>query len=232
MNTALVIREKGVLKNSALAKSEQELYEAMSGAFESFYSQGVILNRINIEKEYKDAGFDSFEKYMNERQPCGIKRSHAWRLIAAMKARPLLPEIQSPNGDSGLWTEGAIRPLLHKDFKPNDQKRIGKKVASAVARGEKLTAALVKSICDDERGVERRKAVKHAEAVAETPTPFGVIKKCRAELRGWIKSLGMVPSAFWEEAESEERGCRKELSAVASELASVLAGVKPARKMM
>jgi hypothetical protein len=35
----------------------------MSGAFESFYSQGVILNRINIEKEYKQAGFDSFADY-------------------------------------------------------------------------------------------------------------------------------------------------------------------------
>jgi len=234
MNTTLVIREKGVPKNSALAKSEHELYEAMSGAFESFYSQGVILNRINIEKEYKDAGFESFPDYMNERQPCGIKANYAYKTIAAMKIRIHLPELctAGTNAEAPVWTEKAIRPLLHKDFKPNDQKRIGKKVAAAVERGEKLTASLVKSICDNERGVERRKAVKHAEAVAETPTPFGVIKKCRAELRGWIKSLGMVPSAFWEEAESEERGGRKELSAVASELASVLAGVKPARKMM
>jgi hypothetical protein len=81
----------------------------------------VILNRINIEKEYKQAGFESFADYMNERQPCGIKRAHAYALIQAMKIRPLLPEIPGPP-ENAVWTETSIRPLLHKDFTPADQK--------------------------------------------------------------------------------------------------------------
>lgn len=63
---------------------------------------------------------------MNERQPCGIRKAHAYALIQAMKVRPLLPEFPGLP-ETGTWTETSIRPLLHKDFKPNDQKRIGKK---------------------------------------------------------------------------------------------------------
>lgn len=47
-----------------------------------------------------------------------------------MKVRPLLPEFPQI-AESGTWTEGTIRPLLHKDFTPADQKRIGKKIATA-----------------------------------------------------------------------------------------------------
>jgi hypothetical protein len=92
----------------------------------------VILNRINIKKEYKQAGFESFADYMNERQPCGIKMRHAYELIAAMKLRPLLPDCATgAKNEPSVWTERAIRPLLHKDFTPADQKRIGKKIATA-----------------------------------------------------------------------------------------------------
>lgn len=228
MKTTLVVREKGVPKNSALAKSEHELYEAMSGAYESFYSQGVILNRINVEKEYKDAGFESFAEYMNERQPCGIQRAQAYRLIQAMQIRPLLPVVS--DSETGSWSEWSIRPLLHKDFSPADQKRLGNKIAKRVKNGEKLTASLVKEVCDDDRGVERKAAEKQQQEVAETPTPFEIIKQCRVALRGWIKSLGSVPGEFWVDAETETPGCRKELSETASELASVLADIKSARK--
>ena len=70
--------------------------------------------------QYKQAGFDSFADYMNERQPCGIKKVHAYRLIAAMKLRPLLPEVSAEDTET-VWTEYTIRPLLHKDFTPADQ---------------------------------------------------------------------------------------------------------------
>ena len=75
--------------------------------------------------QYKQAGFDSFADYMNERQPCGIKMRHAYELIAAMKLRPLLPDCATgAKNEPSVWTERAIRPLLHKDFTPADQKRI------------------------------------------------------------------------------------------------------------
>ena len=131
---------------SALAKSEQELYEAMTGAFESFYSQGVILRRIMVDMEFKNAGFESFADYMNERQPCGIQMRQAYRLIQATEVRKLLPVLS--DSDNGIWSEWTIRPLLHKDFEPSDQKRLGKKIATRVKNGEKLTAALVKQVCD------------------------------------------------------------------------------------
>ena len=74
----------------------------------------------SIKEAYKQAGFDSFADYMNERQPCGIKRTQAYALIQAMKIRPLLPEIPGPP-ENAVWTETSIRPLLHKDFTPADQ---------------------------------------------------------------------------------------------------------------
>ena len=58
-------------------------------------------------------------RLLNERQPCGIQRAQAYKLIQAMKLRPLLPEVSA--AETGGWTEYAIRPLLHKDFTPADQ---------------------------------------------------------------------------------------------------------------
>jgi hypothetical protein len=222
MNTTLVIREKGIPKNSALAKSEHELYEAMSGAFESFYSQGVILKRMLVDKEYKDAGYESFDKYMNERQPCGIKKSYAWQLIAAVDVRPRLPTIDSTDVESGMWTEASIRPLLHKDFEPSDQKRLGKKIATLVKNGEKLTAALVKHVCDEDRGVERRASEKKQAEVAETPTAGGTLAKIFAECALWKQSLGNVPDDFFKEAVAEDSESVTRLIRILGELSSIL----------
>ena len=212
---------------SALGKSEQELSEAMQAAFESFYSQGVILERILMDREFKDAGFESFDEYLNKRQPLGIKRAYAWKLIAAKRVRMLLPDVDSTSVESGFWTESAIRPLTHSDFNPNDQKRIGKKVAAAVARGEKLTASLVKSICDDERGVERRAAEKQYQEVTETPTPRSIIYEKHIDVQMWLNGFNDVPVEFWSDAESEDAGCVKRLSEKCSELAAFLATKKP-----
>jgi hypothetical protein len=219
----LIGYEHQVPKNSTLAKSEHELYEAMSGAFESFYSQGVILNRINVNHEYKDAGFDSFADYMNERQPCGIKKSHAYRLIDAMKLRPLLPEIP-PQGESNVWTEKAIRPLLHKDFTPADQKRIGKKIATQVKNGEKLTASLVQSICDQDRGVDKQKEEKQKQELKTTKTAAETLLDIELQIELWMKALGDVPGEFWVDAEADDRGCTKRLSKMLFAFASFLDG--------
>jgi hypothetical protein len=78
--------------------------------------------------------------------------------------------------------------------------------------------------------VERKAAEKKRQEIAETPTAGEIVKQCRVALRGWIKSLGTVSGEFWVDAETEDPGCRKELSETASELASVLAGIKPVRK--
>ena len=210
---------------SALAKSEHELSEAMQAAFESFYSQGVILERILMDKEFKDAGFESFADYMNERQPCGIQMRQAYRLIQATEVRKLLPVLS--DSDNGIWSEWTIRPLLHKDFSPNDQRRIGKKIATRVKNGEKLTAALVKSICDDERGVERRKAEKQSQEVAATPTAFVIVDQKWGEALLWLKTFKEVPASFWSDAESDEPGCVEKLSETYSKLAAFLATKKP-----
>lgn len=219
---ALIGHNHDVPKNSTLAKSEHELYEAMSGAFESFFAQGVILNRINIEQEYKEAGFDSFADYMNERQPCGIQRVQAVRLINAMKLRPLLPDV--PTGNNGVWSERAIRPLLHKDFTPADQKRIGKKIATLVKNGEKLTAALVKDVCDKDRGVDQAKIEKKKQELKATKTLAETLLDLELTIELWMKSLGEVPGEDWSDAELDDPGCCKRLSKMASKFASFLSG--------
>jgi len=211
---------------SGLAKSEHELYEAMQAAFESFYSQGVILRRIMVDREFKDAGFESFEKYMNDRQPCGIKKTQAYGLIAAVEVRKLLPSFP-PVAENGTWSERSIRPLLHKRFSPSDQRRLGKKIETLVKNGAKLTAALVKQVCDDDRGVERRAAEKKYQEVAETPTPRSIIHERHIDVQMWLNGFKDVPVEFWSDAESEDAGCVKRLSEKCSELAAFLATKKP-----
>ena len=230
MKNALIKRPEGVPAGSALAKSENELYSALQSQFESFFSQGVILNRINIEKEFKVAGFESFADYMNERQPCGIQERQAWRLIAAMKLRPNLPTL-SPGDSVGVWTEKAIRPLLHKDFAPKDQERLGKKIATAVKKGTKPTAALVKDICDKDRDVDGIKDKKKAAELSSALTPYGLLKKYRTDVAVLINNLKELPSGFWTAAEEEKAGCRKQFAETASELVSLLLETKSRRHL-
>lgn len=165
-STALVVTDHSVPKGSALAKSELDLAEAMVDQFEAFYRQGVILERIKDKKEFIDAGYSSFDKYTNDRMPQGIRKTQAWCLIAAKNVRPLLPDLASANSGGG-WSEYSIRPLTHKDFKQSDQRRLGKKIATRVKNGERLTATLVKQICDDDRGVERRTKIKKEKVFKE-----------------------------------------------------------------
>ena len=60
--------------------------------FEAFYRQWVILDRIRLDRQFKNVGFDSFEAYMNERMPQGIKKSLADQLIRAKEIGSLLPD--------------------------------------------------------------------------------------------------------------------------------------------
>jgi hypothetical protein len=140
-----------------------------------------------------------------------------------MEVRKFLPEVASGDRHSGTWSERAIRPLLHKRFSPLDQKRIGKKVAAAVKAGAKLTAALVQSICDDERGVERKKTEAKAAEVEATPTAAGQIGKLFGVLALWKQSLGNVPSEFWSDAISEDATCLNGVSRLLSDLSSIIA---------
>jgi hypothetical protein len=74
------------------------------------------------------------------------------QLIAAKRIRPLLPNVDSPRGESGLWTEKAIRPLTRKEFSPSDVRRLESRkdftTLEAVGLGQRL------------EGMERRKAAE------------------------------------------------------------------------
>ena len=224
---ATVENDHSVPVGSRLANSEHELAEAMVDHFEAFYKQGVILERIKNDQEYRDAGFTSFNDYMNERMPLGIKKSQAWDLVRSANLRPLLPTFESDMSDSGkapVWSPRSIRPLTHKDFTPADVKRLGKKIATQVKKGEPLTEKLVKLICDEDRGVEKAKFKKKSAEIAAAKTAAQTIDGMTIEVNLWLKSLGMVPGEFWEEAEDDEPGCVKELISALSEFADFLRG--------
>jgi len=207
---------------SALARSERELAEAMASHFEAFRQQGVILHRICSDKEYLDAGFKTFKAYMNERMPIGVKYVQAKQLIAAMQTRKNLPQMDSPavNSEPTLWTERAIRPLTQKAFEPSDQKRLGKMILTRVKNGEKLTAALVKEICDEERGVPPKKAAE----LSATPTAAEVIRDIEIKVELWQSSLGNVPMESWDDAEADDPGCWQRASQALADLASFCNG--------
>ena len=112
--------------------------------------------------------------------------------------------------------------MLHKDFEPSDQKRLGKKIATRVKNGEKLTAALVKQVCDEDRGVERRASEKKQAEVAQTPTAGGTLAKIFAECALWKQSLGNVPDDFFKEAVAEDSESVTRLIRILGELSSIL----------
>jgi hypothetical protein len=221
MTKALIKSTSKTPAGSKLERSELELLEAASTGFEAFYQTGVVLERIRVDQEFTEAGFGSFGDYMSERMPCGIQKRQAYNLIAAMKLRPNLPSVHNLCTDA-TWTEGAIRPLLHKDFTPKDQKRIGGKIATRVKRGEKLTASLVKEICDDERGVKRKKKERQSAELSTTQSAAEVLSEISGQALLWKQTLENVSGEFWADAELDDPGCAERTARNLSDLASFL----------
>ena len=209
--------------DSDLSRSEQELALAMVDQFEAFYRQGTILERILEEKEFRNAGYSSFDEYMSDRQPLGIKRARAWQLIKAKNIRCLLPGLNGENSTrvESLpgWTEKAIRPLTHKDFNRSEVRKLGKKIATQVRHGRPLTEKLVKEICDTARGVERRRHEKKTQEILDTPTLAEEIGRMTTEVGLWDLSLDQIPEDLWEEAMSEDSRCVKDFIRALSGLA-------------
>lgn len=188
-----------------LELSEQELQPAFNAHCEAFYRQGEILKRILRDREFADLGYTSFDQYMNERKPLGLMQRHAWRLINAMEVRKALPDIDCPSGQSAVWSEGCIRPLTHRAFCPADHKRLGKKIANRVAKGEKLTADLVKTICDKDRGVEQAKAEKAKVELKLSMTLTETVQDLRATMELWQKELATIPDCNWQQVSKTDR---------------------------
>ena len=86
------------------------------------------------------------------------------------------------------WTEKSIRPLTYKGFCPNDYKRIGKKIAACVAKGEPLSTALVKQFCDEVRAVGVA-----VNRMAKKPFRFWI--DCRSG--GILLQLGVIDLWFF-----------------------------------
>jgi len=221
MSTALEVRKR-IPKGSNLARKELELLRAMTSWGESFVQMGVVLESIYVDQDWRDGGFDNFDDYINKRQPCGIKKTHSGQLRRAAKVRHLLPSFNGDTAVRGVWTEWAVRPLTHKDFKPSDVKRLGKRIATLIKKGETLTQKLVKALCDDDRGVEKTKKKKKAKELSLTDTPAQVLANMTNEVDLWFMSLEKVPTTFWEDAVDDEVRSVKDLIASLSKLASFL----------
>ena len=218
------MKRETVPANSRLAKSERELRAAMASQFEAFYQTGVILERIKDDKEFEDAGYTSFNKYMNERMPCGLKQTGAWQLIRAVKIRPHLPTFECANG-ALEWNERAIRPLTKGDFQKRRIVNIGKRIAKRVADGDVLTEKLVKEELDKYTGADKEREQRRLEKLEATETAFQVLKRFRREMNKWKKSLETVSEEFWADAESDMPGCIQRASGSVSQLASFFEGV-------
>jgi hypothetical protein len=195
--TMNALKQKLDVSINRLDESEQQLQDAMLDHSKAFLRQAEILQRIYSEGQYRDAGYDTFKTYINDRHSLGIRYEHATRLMNALAVSKMLPEIEIAPGQLAVWTEKAIRPLTHKEFTPADQKRIGKKIATQVKNGEAFSANLVKRICDDDRGVDRQKAEKQREDFNMTPGAQEVIEKLDIEIEVRTKSLAGMPDDFW-----------------------------------
>jgi len=228
MTKAMTKRET-VPANSRLAKSERELIEASQHMFEDFVATGVILMRILDKKEFADGGFTSFNKYMNERQPLGLKASQAKDVIRAARIRSKLPDLKA--GAPALekpkptWTVRAIVPLTNKDLEEKDVKRIAGEVAKRVAEGETLSEKMVKDeINGDLVILRKRDKSKKERTTKEVRLSFHVktfLTTCK-RYRKLFESVTAVRD--WEDVERDSSGLAAsvadELEAIASYLRS------------
>ena len=220
MTNAVTKHTHEVPKGSNLARKELELLKTMTQHLEAFCHQGAILESIRVEKDYLDAGYHSFEQYMNERKPCGIKKAQAYKLIRAAKTRAAVDSF-SPNGESSpqQWTEWTIRPLTHKDITPKSLKVIAGRIAKRLEKGEPLTAKLVKEVRDKYTGADKK---RDDERYASGQSPAQVIDSILDQVHAWKVSLGTVPEEFWEAADSEDKGIAKRTAKALRELAAQL----------
>jgi len=93
-----------------------------------------------------------------------------------------------------------------------------------VKNGDKLTAALVKEICDADRGVEQQNLEKKKQDLKVTKTAAETLLEMELQIQLWMQALENVSSVFWSDAEEDDHGCTKRLSKMASAFASFLLG--------
>jgi protein gp37 len=127
---------------------ETEIESHLAKSVEEFCLVGIKLKRIRDDLLYREAGFDTFEKYCNQRFE--LSKQRVYQLITAAEYRQHLPE--STIGRL-RWNEREIRELTRIPDK-QDAARVAKKILDQVENdpGQKLTSAYVRKVVDHELG--------------------------------------------------------------------------------
>lgn len=221
--TALAVVDHKTPPGSELAKAEHELDAAMVEHLEAFCKQGAALQKIR-DGAYRDANYESWVAYMKDRQPYGIQLRYAQQLIKAKDVRLYIAkECDSQRGSpSPVWTENAIKYLTYDGFSKADVKRLTNKIYTQVAKGASLTSTLVKRICDEDRGIPKKKKEQLEKRLAELDQPAATLRDWERTVKVWQSSLEKVPGQFWSDALEDDPECIERFISVLSSLASYL----------
>jgi hypothetical protein len=159
---------KRVSPMAEIALSGKERLAALEteirAGLDTFYSVGMKLKAIRDDELYKEAGFQTWEKYCKERWEWD--RTYVSRVILSAEYWAVLPTV--PNGtadETGIkWSESSVRELRRLESK-RDAARVAKKVVEEVEKtpGAKLTAGLVRKAVDKDLGIDRAADAKEHE---------------------------------------------------------------------
>jgi hypothetical protein len=224
MTKTLTVKTRGIVPTgSRLERSLLELHEAVASQYESFFKTGCVLERIRVDREFADAGYDSFNQYMNEAEPCGIKANMASKTIRSKNIRPELPTSYKFNGTNRTidWSEWTVRPLTKLETK-RGRKTVAGRVVKAIVAGEKFTANLVKREVDHYTGADTERTKKKADKIKDTETAGDILVRIEFEAEQWLQSLESVSSEFWEDADRQDSGCAKRAADSLGRLSSFL----------
>jgi len=211
--------KSSIASPTALVNAEERIRDAEHDVARGFFSIGESLKTIRDLELWKQSGVANWNEYCKSGRVDFSKR-HANSLIRAFENRKLLAELPEVGNRFPSWTISTVNELNRMRL-PTDIKRVSRKVAVKVGKGERFTTKLVRRLVDYDLGVtERRKESRKRfnepidverierdiedERIDDTPTLAQQFDEWIRDSDARLHTLNNLSAELWQEAESDD----------------------------
>jgi len=197
------------------------LEKEISAGLENFFEAGIKLRAIKDDELYKEAGFETWEKYCRER--CDWSQTYVGKIIVAAEYRLELPDrTNCTSVRQKEWNENQVRQLTRIPSKKHAATVATRVLKHVEQTGKRLTAAVVKKFVDQDLGVEKKDQPKSApKDEGDTLKPY--LDDTLGTIQGTMNAIKAMPDDVWKDyATNQEPGLVKRLATACEAMASFL----------
>lgn len=197
------------------------LEKEISAGLENFFEAGIKLRAIKDDELYKEAGFETWEKYCKERWDWSV--SHVRNVILTAEYRMELPDAtNSSTMRQKSWNQKQVEQLTRIPSKKHAATVALRVLKHVEKSGKRLTAAVVKKFVDQDLGIEKKQKPEAApKDQRDTLKPY--LDETLATIQGTMNAIQAMPGDVWKDyATNHEPGLVKRLAAACEAMALFL----------